>query len=216
MTLSKTLLVAAIALVTGCAHKEMTGEDHRAAAAADMAKAEHERAKYDPNQTALAITPRNNPDDTLTPPRFYNPSAANLAEADQKMKSAFAHLEAARKLEKYEDAACAGISAAERMSCPLIAPHIDKIEEGSKGVVLHLKSPEKAKTLATQMQCHLAFAKANNFNRAPCPLYVKGVAIGLVGDKAIEVVSGDADVAREVRDEARRMFGEPPNTVSTR
>jgi hypothetical protein len=217
MTLSKTLLIAACVLVAGCAHKEMTGEDHRAAAAADLEKSAQEKAKYDPEATAMAITPRSAAltDEPTPPPRFYNPSAAHLVEADRKMKSAFDHLEAARKLEKYEDVACNGISAAERMSCPLIAPHLEKVEEGSRGVVLHLKSPEKAKTLATQMSCHLAFSKANNFEQAPCPLYVKGVAITLVGDRAIEVTSRDPKVAAAVREEARKMFGEP-NTVSSR
>ncbi len=218
MTFSKTLLLAACVFVSGCAHKEMTGEDHRAAAAADMKKADQEKAKFDPDQTQMAIQPRSSgfTDDPTMPPRFYNPSAAHLVEADRKMDSAFKHLEAARKLEKYEDAACAGISNAERMSCPLIAPHLEKIEEGSRGIVMHLKTAEKAKTLSTQMRCHLAFAQANNFEASPCPLYLKGVSIALVGDKDIEITSSDPKVAAAVRDEARRMFGEPANTVSAR
>jgi hypothetical protein len=218
MTVPKTLLIAACVFAAGCAHKEMTGEDHRAAAAADMKKADQEKAQFDPNQTQMAIQPRSAgfTDDPTMPPRFYNPSAAHLIEADRKMDSAFKHLEAARKLEKYEDAACAGISNAERMSCPVISAHLEKIEEGSRGIVIHLKTSEKAKILSTQMRCHLAFAQANNFESSPCPLYLKGVSITLVGDKAIEVTSTDAKVAATVREEARRMFGEPANTVSAR
>src|SRR5688500_1468692 len=111
-----------------------------------MASADRSRAKFDPDATAMAASTRSAMDDpSIAPPRFYNPSAANLVDADRKMASAFAHLAAAKKLDKFEDVACAGITVAERTSCPLIAPHLDKVEEGSKGIVLHLKSAEKAK-----------------------------------------------------------------------
>ena len=104
MAVSKNaFLVAALVLVAGCAGRQMTGEDHRQAAAADLTKAEQERAQFNPDQKAMAITPRNNVDNPISPPVFYNPSAAHLIEADRKMASAFAHLETARKLEKYED-----------------------------------------------------------------------------------------------------------------
>lgn len=203
----------------------MTGEDHRAAAAADLAKAEAEKAKFDPSETRVAITPRTSThaadptgsfaDDPAAPPRVYNPSAAHLAEADRKMESAFKHLEAARKFEKYEDAACAGLTLAQRTSCPLIAPHLENVEEGSRGVVLNVKTAERATTLAGQMQCHLAFSKANNFEAAPCPLYMKGVDIQLTSATTIEITSKDAKVAAQIRQEARRMFGEG-DTVSVR
>ena len=219
MTVSKTpLMVAAFFFVASCAHN-MTGEDHRAAAANDMAAADKEKAKYDPGALQMAVVPPRTSglsDEPTSAPIFYNPTAAHLDEADRKMDSAFKHLEAARKLEKYEDAACAGISTAVRTSCPLIAPHLEKIEEGSRGIVLHIKTAEQARQLSIQMRCHLAFAQANNFDRSPCPLYFKGVVITLVGDKAIEVTSTDPNVAREVRQEARRMFGEPQNKVSSR
>lgn len=211
----KTLpLFAALAILTSCAHAELTGEEHRAAAAAEMRKAEKERAEFDPNASAVVVQPRSPFAEDPTVPRFYNPSAEHLIEADERMKSAFKHLEAARKLETYEDASCNGISQAERMSCPLIAPHLEKVEEGSRGVVLHLKTPERAAVLAGQMKCHLAFAKATNFEKVPCPLYIKGVNIGLVGDRTIEVTSTDGKVAAQIREEARRMFGEPAAPVN--
>jgi hypothetical protein len=213
------LLLATLGLVTACAHKDLTGDDHRAAAAADVAAAERAKAKYDPDQKAVEVAPprrSNFADDPLPPPRTYNPSAAYLAVADRKMASAFKHLEAAQRLEKFEDAACAGISMAERTACPLIAPHIESVEEGSRGVALHLRSAERGRTLAIQMRCHLAFAQANNFEKTPCPLYMKGVAIDLVGDKTIEVTSINARVARDIRDEARQMFGESSVPVSNR
>lgn len=211
-------------MFAGCAHKDMTGEDHRAAAAADMAKAEAERAKFDPNDQRIVVTPRTSThaadptgsfaDDPQPMPRVYNPSAAHLAESDRKMESAYKHLEAARKLEKYEDNACAGLTPAQRTSCPVLAPHLSNVEEGSRGVMLNVKSAERAKTLASQLQCHLAFSKANNFEAAPCPLFMKGVDIQLTSATTIEITSKDSKVAAEIRQEARKMFGE--NTVSTR
>lgn len=210
----KTLpLLSALVFLASCAH-DLTGEEHREAAARDIRKAETERAQFDPGVSAVVVQPRSPFTEDPVVPHFYNPTAAHLMAADERMKSAFQHLEAARKLETYEDAACTGISQAERMSCPLIAPHLEQVEEGTRGIVMHLKTAERAATLAGQMRCHLAFAKANDFDRAPCPLYIKGVQINLVGDRAIEVVSTDANVAAQVRQEARRMFGETPNTVS--
>ncbi|GEM_PF-3504796 len=82
------------------------------------------------------------------------------------------------------------------------------------GVALHLKTLEKARTVSNQMRRHLAWAQANNFDRTPCSLYIKGVKIPLVGDMTIEVTSDDPNIARAVRDEARQMFGELANTVS--
>ena len=45
---------------------------------------------------------------------------------------------------------------------------------------------------------------------------IKGVEIDLQGTQAISVTSKDDDVAAQVRMEARKMFGEMPNTVSAR
>lgn len=213
---TRLLLIAALFTVCSCAHAELTGEEHRAAAANDLRRAEREKARYDPDVTAVQVQPRSPFIEDPTVPRFYNPTAAHLAQADRRMESAYKHLEAARKLEKYEDAACSGVSQAERMSCPLIAPHLQQVEEGKHGVVLHLKSAERAGPLAAQLKCHLAFAQANDFDRTPCPLFIKGVEIDLQGTQAISVTSKDDDVAAQVRMEARKMFGEMPNTVSAR
>lgn len=209
------LLIPLLALPR-CAHVEPTGDEHRAAAAADMAASEEARAKYDPEHRALETVPPTHAqaDDPTPPPRIYNPTAIHLAEADRRMTSAFKHLEAAQKLEKFEDAACTGISDAERTSCPLVAPHVQTIEETARGVTLHIRTAEKAKPLSIQMRCHLAFAQANNFEKVPCPLYMKGVSITLVGTQTIEITSSDPKVVRAIIGESRLMFGEPPANVS--
>ena len=76
------------------------------------------------------------------------------------------------------------------------------------GVVLHFKSPQKTRTVGIQLRCHLAFAMANNFERTPCPLYLKGVAISVIGQTTIAFTAADPKVANALRAEARRMFGE--------
>lgn len=208
--------LASLAVVSACAHAELTGEEHREAAARDLKAAEQERAKFDPGATAVAVDPRGAFADDPAGPRFYNPTADSLDKADRKMQSAFKHLEAARKLEAYQDLACSNLPTAQKTACPLIGPSLVKVEEGSRGVILHFSSVERAKELVEQMRCHLAFAQANDFDRVPCPLYMKGVQIAASGDKAIAVTSADPAVAARVRLEARQLFGQAPDAVSAR
>jgi hypothetical protein len=203
------VLGAVAGFATGCAHTEMSADEHRAVAARLQQRADEERAAFDQNATAVAVGPRSPFADEPPAMRQYNPTAVHLAEADRQNAEAFEHLKAAQKLEKYEDQACSGITAAERTACPLLAPYISAVEELSSGISLHLKPGAPAATLANQMQCHLAFAKANGFDRAPCPLFVKGVKIKFHDNRQIDVVSADATVAGEVRLEARKLFGEP-------
>jgi hypothetical protein len=123
---------------------------------------------------------------------------------------AFDHLKAANELERSASEACAGINEVEQRACPLLAPHIRRVEEVAQGVRLHLKPQAPAADLAARMRCHLALAQAHGFDRVPCPLFVKGVRISTRSgaDKAIEVFSLDPRVAGEVRLEARQLFGE--------
>jgi len=85
---------------------------------------------------------------------------------------------------------------------------ISWVEELGEGLRLHLKATAPTVRLATQLQCHLAFAQARGFDRAPCPLFVRGVKI-TVEASAIDFRSLDAKVASEVRAEGRKMFGAP-------
>lgn len=209
----RTLLVALIACIgSNCAHtrpEQMTAAEHREEATRHEAEAAQEQAQFDPAQTHEHLAPRTPLAEPGVGLVLYNPTAGHLAEADRQMRAAFEHLKSARQLEKFEDVACTGISVAERTSCPLLAPQLESVEEIAQGLALHLKPTAPAKTLAIQMGCHLAYANANGFDRAPCPLYVRGIRISLKGTRTIELRSLDPTVAREVRLEARRMFGEP-------
>jgi hypothetical protein len=204
------LFAAAVFAAVSCAHtREMTAPEHRAEAARHQQVAANEEARFDARETRPTLAARSPFIEEGPGLELYNPSAAHLNEADRQMRAAFEHLQAAQQLEKFEDVACAGISVAERIGCPLLAPHVQSVEEVAQGLVLHLKPTAPAKSLAAQMRCHLAYAMANGFDRAPCPLYVKGVKIALNGERSIDVRSPDARVAGEVRLEARKLFGEP-------
>ena len=204
------ILSVAVASLGSCAHNEpMTGDEHRAAAEVAEHKAALERSQYDPNAEAHVVTPRVPITDIgVDSMRAYNPTQEHLVEADRQMKIAFQHLQNAGKLEASEDAACVGIPGAERVSCPVMAPFIEEVSESREGVTLQLKPAAPALRLVSQMRCHLAFAKATDFDRVPCPLYIKGVTINLREGRMIDIFSPDAKVAADVRREARRMFGE--------
>lgn len=198
-------------LLAGCAHtapQEMTASEHRAEADRHQREAEEQREASKDTPVFYGNAPRSPFSDESPTLKPYNPTAARLDEADRQMQKAWEHLKAAQALEAFEAKACEGISVAERTACPLLAPHTAWVEEIAQGLTLHLKPQAPKQRLVTQLQCHLAYAQANGFDRAPCPLYVKGVAITLVGD-AIDFRSPDARVAGEVRREGRKLFGEP-------
>jgi hypothetical protein len=201
--------LVALGLSAGCAHqKDMTGDEHRQAAATAEVKAVAANELYEPaavaHMPAVGTQAVEAGDDLM-----YNPTAGHLAEADRQMSIAFEHLTYADRLTRTEDVACADVPEAERAACPMLAPHVDAVYEVKLGVSLHLKQIAPAQRLAAQLRCHLAFAKANNFDRVPCPLFVKGVTITLRAGQLIDVYSPDRKVAAEVQRQARRMFGQP-------
>ena len=211
MNFRTSILTLALAALTGCAHAEMTGDEHRAAAEVATEKAVVEQSEYDPSAKAHTTASRSPMTDLAGEPmREYNPTEGHLLEADRQMKIASKHMQTADKLAVREDLACAGVSEAERTSCPVMAPHVATVTEVAEGVTLNLKPGDAARRLAGQMRCHLAYAKANDFVSVPCPLYLKGVTITLREGRKIDIFSTDAKVASQVRLEARRMFGEAP------
>ncbi len=194
-----------------CAHtpaEELTSSEHRAEASRHQELAAAQRNDRDRTDKLYGTSPRSPFSDEAPTLRPYNPTAARLDEADRQMRAAFEHLQAAQQLEKFEDTACEGIALAERVGCPLLAPHTAWVEEIGEGLKVHLKPNAPAKALTTQLQCHLAFAQARGFDRAPCPLFVKGVKI-VLEDNAIDFRSQNASVAGQIRLEGRKLFGEP-------
>lgn len=198
---------AAMFLLVSCAHDErLTAAEHRAEADRHSAAAAKERAAAEDGRGARHVIDRTNEAGV-----DYDPSAAHLAAADEEMRRAAAHLAAATSLEKFEDEACAQIPAPERAACPLLASSVAQVRERAWGLDLVLKPQVDGPATNRMLNCHLAFARANGFAKPSCPLFVQGMTIRLQGEKVIEL-AGNADVARELQRQARRIFGAPATT----
>ncbi len=210
--------LALVLLCMACAHTredEMTAAEHRNEAQIHTARAAEKRAKFDPGERRAIGKPQG---DAEWSARVYNPTQEHLDDADRDMRAAAEHLRAARKLEAFEDARCADIPKEQRGACPLLASSVTRVTETPKGVLLELKASVDAVSTQRMLDCHLAYAYANGFDRPSCPLFVKGMTISLVlgnGGRWIAMTSEDAKVADEIREQARRVFLVEPS-VSTR
>lgn len=206
MPLQTWLRSTVLFLVLGaCAHvDELTADEHRNAAVREAAKAHQERDAYEPGPRTA---PRGPLTSSLSSDLWVHDSAEqHLLAADAHQRLAHEHLEAAQRLEDFEDAACRGLSKAERSACPLITSSLERVEGVERGVRLVLKASAPTEQLVAQMRCHLAFSRAQGFDRPTCPLYFKGVELEARAG-SIDVVSADAAVAARIRAEALVMFG---------
>lgn len=205
------LTIAAMSLLLlSCSmhSRPLTADEHRAEAARHAKVAERER-------TAAQNGARGGLEKALMG-LDYDPNAAHLAAADEELRQAAEHSAAAHSLQRFEDAACAEIPAAQRSACPLLASWVAHVRETAAGVDLVLKPNVDAADTNRRLNCHLAFARSNGFARPACALFVEGMTIGLRDDHVI-ALSGDADVARALQAEARRIFGvSSPQPVSLR
>jgi hypothetical protein len=200
---------AALALA-GCAHTaddQLTAVEHRTAAEEHKAKGERAAAEYEPGLD-VKVPARgpfiDSPNGGLT---TYNPTADRLIEADREMRRASEHLAAARRLEAFEDAACREIPPAERSSCPLLASWISVVRETTTGLEFDLKPTIDGRDTHRRLECHLAWARANGFERPSCPLFLPGLKLGL-RERGVSTLlfEGDADLARSLHAQARLLF----------
>lgn len=210
------LLLAVFALwCSGCAHTrddEMSAPEHRNEAAIHAARAGQQRGQFDPGERRAIARPHGDPTQEWNA-RVYNPSREHLDAADREMRSAAEHLAAARRLEAFENARCAEVPRAERAACPLLASSVTRVSETQFGIMLELKPEVDAVATQLRLDCHLAYATAQGFDRPSCPLFVKGMTIALVfgdGRHFIAMSSDDPKAAEQIREQARRIFLMPP------
>jgi hypothetical protein len=206
----RTLLV--LLLLQGCTHvrpADATVAQHRKEAAVHTAEARVERAQYDPEQLRR-VPPRSAMMGTDIPAEAidssYNPTSEHLAAADRELRAANAHLEAAKKLETFESEACAGLSAGERSSCPLLASSVRTVQGTTRGFTLRLEPSVNAEQTHRRLACHLAYAVASGSDRPSCPLFLKGTTLARVDDDGIAFVGATPSVATALRESARRVF----------
>lgn len=209
------VLVISLLVVTACSHaddKHLTATEHRELAALHEARADAEKAQFDPTQTrgSIARSPFTDLPDSVV--NEYNPTAEHLTAADRELRRAAEHSKEAAKLEAFEDAACQKLPKELRAACPLLASQVALVQNDPKGVRLTLKPAADAQQIEQRLQCHLAYAKSIGFDRPTCPLFVKGMSISLVGPKMISLQGDSPEVARRLQEQARRIFyGETPS-----
>ncbi len=202
-------LIGWAALAAACAASpaavkpdEMSAGAHRQEAARERMLAEEDYARYQPRASApIPQVPQ--PDGPRMYPLDlyrYNPTERAIGEAEQHLRHAREHEAAARALEQYEEADCGRLPPKVRAACPVLGP-VQSVEELPDGVRIHLPPGAPRDTVLAHMRCHLAFARARGFGGvADCPLYMRGVEIAAGADAgAIELRSGDAETARQIR-----------------
>ena len=210
--LRSSMLLLGGVLLASCTHvqaRDETVEEHRNDAAIHLEKAREQEAQYDPAKT-MRPAPRGPGSEMFeqvdVPFEPYNPGDEHMQAADREMVEANAHLAAAKSLEKFEDKACAGLSAGERSSCPLFASSVRRVEWLKDGFKLTFKQASGASETYARLRCHLAYAYASGFAQPSCPLFIKGTALKQDGANAITFTAETAEVARDLRVQARRIF----------
>lgn len=191
----------------GCAAQRLRVEasslaEHRAAAERERAEANAHRELFDPYAlvTRIPLVPAEPGLPVMDDTDGSNPTSWHLAEAADHEAHARAHAAAAIALERFEATECRAIPAKERGACPIIVAALG-VHEIDGGVRVDLRTEADAARIAARMRCHLAYAHAVGFDRAPsCPLYMRGVDIRLsAGGRAIDVVGDRRAVVLEIR-----------------
>ncbi len=201
------ILFAVIASIVGCAHKELTASEHRAQAAKNNLAAQQELAKYDPTRNQPAPPPlvlNQVPSEQLS----WNPTEQHLELAERHQRQAAEHQQAAIDLEKFENQACVDVPKAARAACPLFGPSVSNVSDLKDGVKVTLKSDAAVEPIVKRLKCHLAFSQNQGFEKASCPLYVRGVVMKS-DDHGFTLTSNDPDVASAIRADAKQIFGVP-------
>ena len=195
-------------MLASCSHvQDETVAQHQNDAQLHLEKAREEQGKVD-NSDMMRAAPRA-PGIGLVggdvPFEPYNPSEAHVAAADAELRLANEHFAAAKQLMVFEDKACAGMSTAERSSCPLFASSVNHVTWIKDGFRLNFTRAEEMPPTYRRLSCHLAFASASGFDRPSCPLFMKGTSLRKEGADGIEFAGDSAEVADALRSEERRV-----------
>ncbi len=204
-------LLLALGVITfiqmGCAAPRVRIDEagsagHRAEAEKERAAAAAHREQFDPyarvtRETRVPVEPGL---PVMEDAVGTNPTSWHLTEAAEHEAHAHAHVAAATALEHFEARECAAIPPRERNACPVLIG-ASAVTDIDNGVRIDFRTEADTARLAARMRCHLAYARAIGFDRAPyCPLYMKGVDVVLsAGGHAIEVLGDRRGVVTEIR-----------------
>jgi hypothetical protein len=185
----------------------MTASEHRARAEEYTRKSLEEESKFDASQTQKDMASRSpfsvGYDNSIQP---YNPTEMHLSNADQLLQLAARESEAARKLEEFENVACAAIPRAQRAACPLLASQVKEVRNTQDGVVLTLRDDADAVDTVRRLQCHLAYARVTGFDHPSCPLFTRGLSIEMRGQHSVAFRGDSVDTIRRIQQQAWHVF----------
>jgi hypothetical protein len=185
----------------------MTASEHRARAEEYTRMSLEEQSKFDASQTQKDMASRSpfsvGYENSIVP---YNPTEMHLSNADQLMQLAARESEAARKLEEFENVACAAIPRAQRSACPLLASQVKEVRNTQDGVVLTLRDDADAVDTVRRLQCHLAYARVTGFDHPSCPLFTRGLSIEMRGQHSVAFRGDSVDTIRRIQQQAWHVF----------
>jgi hypothetical protein len=199
-------------LVLACEHTkpdEVPAVEHRRRAEALTQAAQAEREKFDPSKTQqyAARTPFiEAPSDTDSWFKPYNPTQAHITAADQMMERAARESAAASRLERFESVACAAIPREQRAACPLLASQVQTVRNTSDGIELVMHDSVNALETARRLNCHLAYARVNGFDKPSCPLFTGGLSIEMKGLHGISFRGETPETVAKIQEQADRVF----------
>ena len=178
-----------------------TEDDHTMRAAPERQAAAVDRDKYE--MQAAHLTQEGwdgpvGPDGPRGALVLINANAPHLLDAQAHERAALAHEQAAGELAKFEEAACQGISPAERQSCPTLLS--DAVSPLENGICIHV-GPRRAAGVLAYLRCHLAFARVHGYGEATlCAFAVADVTAQATADfKGVELTSANPQSVRTLQ-----------------
>jgi hypothetical protein len=150
------------------------------------------------------VTGGSNPQGYVYDRNVYDARNEHLVRARELREHARQHERAAFALEQFENAECRNFPASTRAACPLLGS-VAGITNVAGGVRVEFQPGTRVDAVLAHMRCHLAFSAARGFaDEWSCPLYMKGIEIRSgSGPRSVEIVSGNATVAREIQTRSR-------------
>jgi len=172
----------------------------------DMSAARHRQMAQQAEAIAASETRASdqNPGGSRSDPAEPDRQEEHRRKAEKSREHARQHTAAAAYLERFEDAACAGIPPSGRAACPLLGPLV-RLDDVPGGVRATFVDASRVRPAIKEMRCHYAFARARHFEQAiTCPLYVRGIEIrpGL-DPRQVEIVAHDEATIRLIRQQSR-------------
>jgi hypothetical protein len=205
------VLGAVLWVGVACEHpqesRQMTASEHRARAEEYTKQSVSEFDKFDASQTQKDM-PGRSPfsvgfDNSFQP---YNPTQMHLSNSDQLLRLAAQESEAAKRLEDFENVACAAIPRAQRAACPLLASQVKEVRNTQDGVLLTLRDDANAVDTVRRLQCHLAYARVTGFDHPSCPLFTRGLSIQMQGLHGVAFKGDSVETIRRIQQQAWRVF----------